>query len=135
MRPDGPKRPPIGQADPGVGGELRQDRYVGDTDLTHWFTPFGRILSAGAQRISANFGPYATLIVTIVLGLGIAVGLSIAVEQIYDAVTDADGVAALDRPLLEFALTLRSPIANTIVTGFTDIAGTIGMRSSPFSAS
>lgn len=127
MSPDLPERPPVVGPDPGVDGELRVDRYVGETDLTHWYTPFGRVLAAAARRLSDFFGPYLTLVVTIVIGAGIALALSIAAVQVYDAVADSDGVAGLDRPLLDFALTLRSPVADAVITGYTDIAGTIGM--------
>ncbi|MDO9396328.1 MAG: phosphatase PAP2 family protein [Herbiconiux sp.] len=106
---------------------MRVDRYVGTTDLTHWYTPWGRLLADVARRIADRFGPYVALILTIVIGAGIAVALSIAAVQVYDAVADEDGVAGLDRPLLDYALTLRSPTADAVVTGFTDIAGTIGM--------
>ena len=119
--------PPGMGPDPGVLGELRQDRFLGPTDLTHWYTPWGRVLARAARELSARIGPYATLLVTILVGAGIAGALSIIAAQVYDSVTDDEGVAGLDRPLLDFALTLRNPAANAIVTGFTDVAGTIGM--------
>jgi membrane-associated phospholipid phosphatase len=111
----------------GVDGELRQDVRVGDTDLTHWYSSVGRVLVAAARAVAAHVGPYATLILTMVVGIGIAIGLSVAAVEVYDAVADSNGVAGLDRPILDWALTLRSPIADAVVTGFTDIAGTIGM--------
>jgi undecaprenyl-diphosphatase len=113
--------------DPGVAGELRQDRFIGTTDLTRWYTPFGRVLAGAIGAIAGRIGPYATLILTIVVGAGIAVALSVIAVEVYDAVTDSDGVAGLDRPLLDYALTLRSPIWDGVVTGYTDIAGTVGM--------
>ena len=127
MSPDAPQLPPVVGPDPGVEGELRADRYLGETDLTHWYTPLGRLLAAAARAVSTRLGPYATLILTILIGAGIAMALSIAAVQVYDAVADEDGVAGLDRPLLDYALTLRSPAADAVITGFTDIAGTIGM--------
>ncbi len=126
-KPGLPERPPVVGPDPGVEGELRVDRYLGETDLTHWFTPAGRVLAAGSRRVSDFFGPYLTLVVTILIGAGIAFVLSLLAVAVYDAVADADGVAGLDRPLLDFALTLRSPVADAVITGYTDIAGTIGM--------
>ncbi|WP_066039642.1 phosphatase PAP2 family protein [Herbiconiux solani] len=116
-----------GLPEKGVRAELKQDRYLGPTDLTHWYTPFGRVLAAVARWVGDRLGPNATLVITVVVGAGIALLLSIAAGQVYDAVTDSDGVAGLDRPLLDFALTLRSPVADTVVTHFTDIAGPIGM--------
>jgi undecaprenyl-diphosphatase len=118
---------PLVGPDPGVGGELRVDRYVGDNDLTHWYTPAGRMLARVVQAFAARTGPYTAFIIILLVGAAIAFALSAAAVQIYDAVADGDGIAGLDQPLLEFALTLRSPAADMIVTGYTDIAGTIGM--------
>ena len=121
------KLPTVVGPDPGVEGEIDKDRYVGDTPLTHWYTPWGRALARIAELVAERLGPYATLILTIVIGAGIALLLSIAAVQVYDAVSDDDGVAGLDRPMLDWGLTLRSPVADSLVTGYTDIAGTIGM--------
>ncbi|RFA07930.1 phosphatidic acid phosphatase [Subtercola boreus] len=111
----------------GPPGELREDRRIGGTDLTHWYTALGRQTARVAEAVNRRLGPNATLIVILVIGLIIAIGLSIAAVAVYDAVTDSDGVAGLDQPLLDFAITLRSPWLDTIVTGYTDIAGPIGM--------
>ncbi|RFA16937.1 phosphatidic acid phosphatase [Subtercola boreus] len=111
----------------GPRGELREDRHIGSTDLTHWYTPLGRQTVRLAERANDRLGPNATLIVTLVIGLIIAIALSAAAVQVYDAVTDADGVAGFDQPLLNFAITLRSPWFDAIATGYTDIAGPIGM--------
>jgi membrane-associated phospholipid phosphatase len=124
---DLPKRTGVVGPDPGVGGELRQDVRVGDTELTHWYSALGRVLVVAARAVAARVGPYTTLILTMVVGIGIAIGLSVVAVEVYDAVADSNGVAGLDRPILDWMLTLRDPVTNTIVTGFTDIAGTVGM--------
>ena len=111
----------------GTAGELRVDRYVGDRDLTRWYTPVGRGAANVARRVGAQFGPNAALIITLLVGMAIAIILSILAVQIYDAVTDSDGVAGFDRPLLAAAIGLRSPVADVLATGYTDIAGPIGM--------
>jgi membrane-associated phospholipid phosphatase len=118
--------PPDGNPQ-GPSGELRDDRYVGERDLTHWYTPVGRLLERFAHWLNGKLGPNATLIITLVVGMLIATILSIVVAQVYDSVTDKDGVAGLDEPLLDLAIGLRSPVANAAVTGYTDIAGPIGM--------
>ncbi|MCU1481821.1 MAG: hypothetical protein JWQ19_2607 [Subtercola sp.] len=113
--------------DSGTRGEMTHDRYVGTVDLTHWYTPWGKFFARVASHISARLGPNAALIITLVVGLLIAVILSIIAAQVYDAVTDADGVAGLDRPLLNTAMSLRSSWFDAFATGYTDIAGPIGM--------
>jgi membrane-associated phospholipid phosphatase len=107
--------------------EVERDRFVGDVDLTHWYSPLGRRLARFARFIAGRLGPNASLIVTLVVGGLIAFVLSFLAARVYDAVTDRDGVAGLDRPLLDLALRLRSPSLDSLLTGFTNIAGPIGM--------
>jgi undecaprenyl-diphosphatase len=114
-------------AAPGDADEVRQDRTIGPVDLTRWSTPPGRALAVTATRASQNVGTRGALILTLVIGGVIAVALSFVASRIYDAVTEADGVAGLDLPILNFMITLRSPVLDTVVTGYTDLAGPIGM--------
>jgi undecaprenyl-diphosphatase len=111
----------------GSSGELQDDRFVGEKDLTHWYSPVGRMLQAAAHWLNGRLGPNVTLIVILAVGMAIVTVLSVIAVEVYDAVTDKDGVAGLDRPLLDFAIGLRSPVVDTIVTGYTNIAGPIGM--------
>jgi membrane-associated phospholipid phosphatase len=127
---DTPRRKPLDPLDPadqGVDGELRRDRYLGGHDLTRWGTPVGRVLARVVQRIMRVLGPHAALVLTLLVGLVLAVGLSAIAAQVYDNVTDADGVAGLDKPLLMSMLGLRSPWLNTAATAYTDIAGVVIM--------
>lgn len=112
---------------PGARDEVAEDREVGGVTITHWYTPWGRLLAKGARRLATWIGSYPTLVLTLVVGAGLVFGLSWIAAEVYDAVADDDGVAGIDRPLLDLALTLRSPTADVIVTAFTDTAGTIGM--------
>lgn len=107
--------------------EVREDRRVGSVDLTHWYTPLGRVAAAQVQRVSAPLGARGALVLTLAIGGAVALALSFAASRIYDAVTESEGVAGLDRPILEAAMRARSPLLDTIVTGYTDIAGPIGM--------
>ncbi len=122
-----PHTNPPPPSETGVRGELGDDRFVGTTDLTRWDTRGGRGLARLAHRMSERLGQNGTLLVLLAVGLLVVVLLSVAVAAVYDSITDADGVAGLDQPLLEFAISLRSPVADAIVTGFTEIAGPIGM--------
>lgn len=45
----------------------------------------------------------------------------------YDAVSEADGISLLDRPVLAWMMSHRSPIADQVITGFTDLGGPVGM--------
>jgi membrane-associated phospholipid phosphatase len=107
--------------------ERVEDRYVGRVDLAHWYTPIGRAGARIVSWIAARVGPNAALVLTLLIGGGIVVLLAFLASRVYDAVTESDGVAGLDRPILTFAMTLRSPTLDTIVTGFTQSVGPIGM--------
>jgi hypothetical protein len=77
-----------------------QDRYVGRRDLTHWYTPLGRMLASVTRRVSVVLGPHATLLLLLMTGAIIACVFVLLAAQVYDSVTDSDGVAGLDAPLL-----------------------------------
>jgi membrane-associated phospholipid phosphatase len=123
----GRDRLPVDPAEQGVEGELRQDRFLGGRDLTRWATPVGRVLARVVQRIMRVLGPHAALVLTLLVGLALAVGLSAIAAQVYDSVTDADGVAGLDKPLLTAMLGIRSPGLDAAATAYTDVAGVVFM--------
>lgn len=85
----------------GIDGELTEDRVIGTTDLTHWPTRAGAGVAAFARTVGAKLGPYSALLISLTIGIAIAVTLSVIAVEIYDAVTDEDGVAGIDRPLLD----------------------------------
>src|SRR5690242_277550 len=107
----------------GGKGELVDDRFVGDTDLARWKTPAGRWLASRAQHLSARLGPYGALILILAAGAVVASLLAFATGGVYEAVTEADGVAALDHPVLQAAMTLRSPALDAAATAYTDLGG------------
>jgi undecaprenyl-diphosphatase len=111
----------------GDADELRHDQSIGPVDLTRWTTPPGKALAGTAEKASQNVGSRGALILILVVGGAIAIALSIIASRIYDSVTEADGVAGLDRPILDFMITLRSPALDSFVTAYTNIAGPIGM--------
>ncbi|MDI2034774.1 phosphatase PAP2 family protein [Paenarthrobacter nitroguajacolicus] len=111
----------------GVKGEVQQDRFVAGQDLTRWKSPFGRTLARGAERVTKFLGPYAALIITLLVGLGVTLTLAWAFGEVYESVTEANGVAGLDHPVLDAAKSVRSPQMDLAVTAYTDIGGTIGM--------
>jgi membrane-associated phospholipid phosphatase len=106
---------------------MGEDRFVGGRDLTAWGTRAGRVAARVMDRISRILGPRAVLILTLAVGLLIAVLLAVASAEIYEAVTEGDGVAQLDHPMLAAAEGLRTPWLNSALTAFTNIGGPIGM--------
>ncbi|WP_424467909.1 phosphatase PAP2 family protein [Pseudoclavibacter helvolus] len=111
----------------GVRGELAQDTTIDNRARKPSTSKAGRSVERGVQVVGDKVGPNGALLLLLALGLAIIVGLSVLATEIYESVTDSDGVAGLDQPLLDYAITLRSPVADAIITGYTDIAGQIGM--------
>ncbi|PZF69067.1 phosphatidic acid phosphatase [Curtobacterium sp. MCPF17_047] len=116
-------RPPV------IGGAERErvDRTVGDVDLTRWRTRVGRSVADSWAALGRRYGALPLLLLTLLVGIGIAAVATWVASEVYDAVRESDDVAVLDRPVLDWMLTHRSPALDQGVTWWTDIAGTIGM--------
>ena len=112
---------------PVPGAELQQDGRVGDRDLTEWSTPVGKAAARQATRASSQIGPQRTLIVILAIGIVVAFLLAFAASRVYDAVTESDGVASFDRPILEAAIGLRSPLLDGVAAVIASALGPIGM--------
>lgn len=104
-----------------------EDHHVGTRDLTRWRTPIGRFLVTCVRAVAQWIGPRWALLLLLVVGIGAAVSLTVASAEVYEAVSDEDGIAALDRPALNAALELRSPWLNGAATAFTHLGGPVGM--------
>lgn len=124
---DSPLTPKPDPEETGVRGEVTDDRFVGGRDLTSWYSSLGKQFARFAHWVSARLGPNSALVITLVIGMSAVVVLTLIAAQVYDAVTDKDGVAGLDLPILNAAIQLRSPALNAFAIGYTDIAGPIGM--------
>jgi membrane-associated phospholipid phosphatase len=111
----------------GPTGERLHDAGAPEAQLARSSSPLARWLSGLTARLGRLVGPYGTLLLTLAIGAVIAFALSLGAVAVYDAVTDEDGVAGIDRPLLDAILTIRDPQADAFITAFTDLAGTIGM--------
>lgn len=77
--------------------------------------------------MSRRLGSSAALVATLVVGLLFALALTSISAEVYEAVTDGGGVAELDHPILDAAITLRSPFLDAALTDYTNIAGVVGI--------
>ena len=111
---------------------------IGARDLTAWRTRFGRWLVAvfaaltavvrpAAGRVAAWSAANLAFVVFTVIALVLMALLVEGVEQVYANVTDRDGLAGLDQPVLDTVVAQRSPALDRGVTAFTDLGGAIGM--------
>lgn len=75
-------------------------------------------------RLRSYVGANAALLLTGGLGAAVFVALLILSAGVYDAVAQSDGISGLDQPVLEYAMTIRSPAANYWVTVLTNLGDT-----------
>lgn len=106
------------------------ESYVGKRDLTHWDTPAGRLLAGLARRLwDAAYGVFGWAGPRWVLLTGLAAGLTVAAlmaggaSEVYESVVEGDGMAGLDRPVLDAAVDVRDPVFTTAVNVYTDLGG------------
>jgi len=84
-------------------------------------------ITKAVRGVRSYVGANAALL--LIGGVGVAVfGLLINTSaDVYQAVTDSDGVSGLDGPALDLAVSQRTPDREWWVTGFTDLGGTNAM--------
>ena len=111
---------------PGCLGEPATEQYVGRRDLTHWSRPV-RAFIRPILRISRTSSAWHVLLVTAAVGAGVALLLNWAAEEIYDSIKAADGLSSLDEPVLELAISLRTPQNVALAQFITNLGGTIGL--------
>lgn len=115
------------RATKGVEGELRQDRHVGEHDATHWSTTLGQWLARVAERAGRALGPTPTLLLILALGAAVATTMTWLASETYEAVTESEGVALWDQPMLDASVALRSAWLDWSVTAYTDLGGKVVM--------
>lgn len=103
------------------------DRRIGRRDLTEWRSRAGRRLASRHQGVAQRIGARRALVATLAVGGAIAVAATAGAAYIYDGVTGKDGVANLDRPVLERAKRLRSPAVDGAAAGIAHVFGPVAM--------
>lgn len=83
-------------------------------------TPIAKAVSAVRSYVGANLA----LLVSGAVGAVVFALLISASADVYEAVAEADGISGLDRPVLDLAISLRTPAGEQWVTAFTDLGGT-----------
>jgi membrane-associated phospholipid phosphatase len=107
---------------PATAGE-----HVGDRDLTTWRTAPGRALARRAVAVARWARPHGVVLITLGIGLALCALFTLGAAQVYDEVTDVDGVANLDQPVLQAAVHARSSGVTRVVQAYTNLGGPVGM--------
>ena len=80
-----------------------------------------------ALRLAQLVSAHAVLAITAAVGAVLVTGFTVAGTEVYEAVTEDEGVAGLDRPVLDLAIRLRWARLDRALTGFTHLGGPTGM--------
>lgn len=99
------------------------ERLIGLRDLTVWNTAAGQRLVRFASWLALPFGPHLALLSMLLAAALTFTALTAATAEIYDEVTDDEGIAGLDRPVLNTVLRMRNPLADDLVTAYTHLGG------------
>src|SRR6478736_1567888 len=114
------------------------DDTIGARDLTAWHTRFGQWLVGvfaalarasrpAARRVASWSSAHVAFVVFAVVAVVVMMALVEGVETSYEGVVGRDGLTAVDQPVLDAAVSLRSPGLDSAVTAFTDVGGPVGM--------
>ena len=122
----GPEPTDAGPVDRALAESPDQD-YVGTRDLTRWPTAAGRFILDLSLRAARRIAPHRLLAITLAIGLGLVTILTALAAGVYDSVVEADGIAGLDRPVLDAVLDARTTTGNRVVTAFTNLGGPVEM--------
>jgi membrane-associated phospholipid phosphatase len=111
----------------GEAAELQHDRFVGEADLTRWHSRLGALAARLTERVASRLGDRAALALVLLVGGAVVVALAVGFDLIYASVTERDGIAALDVPILNAAIGLRSPPLDTFCALIAEGFGGVGM--------
>ncbi|RIX31051.1 phosphatase PAP2 family protein [Amnibacterium setariae] len=89
--------------------------------------PVRRAVVRPAVDLGRRVGARPALALTLVVGAAVAALLAFLVARVYDAVTDRDGVSALDLPVLKAFAHLRNPATDGFSAGVAYLFGPVGM--------
>ncbi|MDO5711688.1 MAG: phosphatase PAP2 family protein [Micrococcales bacterium] len=102
-----------------------EDEHIGDRHLSHWKSWPGRVLAAGATRAFARPGEFALLLVIMLVGSLVMGLLTWTSGELYEAVSQHDGVALFDQPVLSDMVAVRESWLTVFAYAFTTVGGPI----------
>ncbi|GAB2577786.1 phosphatase PAP2 family protein [Microlunatus antarcticus] len=111
----------------GPRGPLERDDLAAPPELTHWYSPLGRRAAAVATAVGHRIGAEPALVAVLGVGIAVAFVMAFLVARVYDAVTEDDGIASLDVPVLDAAMRLRTPFLDDFSAGVAYVFGPVGM--------
>ncbi|HYN66997.1 MAG TPA: phosphatase PAP2 family protein [Ornithinibacter sp.] len=114
--------------------QVPDDEWIGDRDLAQWPSRTGRWFVEQVARLVTLLGRVwhwslanLALVITVLVGGGVVLGATLLAAEVYEAVVESDDLAVLDQPVLDAAVSTRTPSSEEWVTRFTDLGGTVAM--------
>lgn len=127
LNTEGQTGPVTDPSTPAASAPTPHDRRIGRRDLTEWRSRPGQRLEERHRSVARRMGARRALVTTLAVGGGIAVAATAGAAYIYDGVTGRDGIQSLDRPALERAKRLRSPLADGVAATIAHVFGPVAM--------
>ena len=112
---------------PRPGPPPTPDDTIGARDLTSWHSRFGQWLVSGTTNVVRWSSAHLAFVVFAAIAITVMAGLVEGIESVYESVVANRSLAAVDQPVLDAALGLRSPGLDSGITTFTDVGGPVGM--------
>ncbi len=112
---------------PDVDAQPRPTANEPQPDVGHRYAPVGRRAATLATAAGQRVGAQPALAIVLAVGVAVAFAMSFLVARVYDAVTEDDGVATLDLPVLQDAMQLRTPWLDGFAAGVAYLFGPVGM--------
>ncbi len=109
-----------------VLGEPRTEEFIGTKDLTRW-SRLGRWVARLAIRASRSVSAHTVLVISAAIGLLVVCVLTAVSAEIYENVKDHNELASLDVPVLQRAMSLRTPTNVAVAQFLTNLGGPIGL--------
>jgi undecaprenyl-diphosphatase len=111
------------------GGRNEQQREVAPDgpEVTHWNTAAGRKAATVTTEIGHRIGSRSALTGILGVGVAFAFGMAFLVAHVYDAITERDGIASLDQPMLHAAMRARTPGLTDFAAAIAYLFGPVGM--------
>ncbi|MDO5682860.1 MAG: phosphatase PAP2 family protein [Propionibacteriaceae bacterium] len=100
-------------------------RHIDDHRIVRWTSALGRALVSLIERTQRWSQANTFLAITLVVAMGLVVGTTKVAGEVYEAVADADGIALIDRPLLDWILRVRTPDLNAVVAFYSNTGGPV----------
>lgn len=112
----------------------RDEERIGARDVGEWPTAAGRTLVTVVSRVVTPLSRLLgwgrdnlALVVTVLVGGVVVLIADLLAAEVYEAVSEDEALEAVDEPVLDAAVALRTPTRDAAVNAFTDLGGIVGM--------